>query len=186
MLTTKIDAGSEFPEIEVKKPDGSKVKLIETAPGEGEADGRGERWQIVVVYRGKHCPICTRFLKDLSSAVGEFKELKTDIVAVSADSLEQLQQHIESDLSDVTVPLYCEMQMEDMKRLGLYLSDPASESETDHTFAEPALFVIRPDSKVQLVEIANGPFIRPNIGLLLKGLKYIIENNYPIRGTHQS
>lgn len=186
MLTTKIDAGSEFPEIEVKKPDGSAVQLVETAPGEGEADGRGERWQIVVVYRGKHCPICTRFLKDLSSAVGEFNALNTDIVAVSADSVEQLQQHIESDLSDVSLPLYCDIQLQDMKRLGLYLSEPVNDSETDHTFAEPALFVIRPDSKVQLVDIANGPFIRPNISLLLKGLKFIRENDYPVRGTHQA
>ncbi|BDX04795.1 redoxin domain-containing protein [Planctobacterium marinum] len=183
MLTTKIDAGSTFPDVTVKQMDGSESSLIVGPPKNGEPDTRGGRWTIVVFYRGKHCPICTRFLKDLSSAQNEFKALNMDIVAVSGDSNEQLQEHVEDSLSEVSFPLFCELSVEDMKRLGLYISEPVSDTETDHKFSEPALVVINPDSQVQLVEIASGPFMRPNIGLLLKGLKYTVENNYPIRGT---
>lgn len=57
--------------------------------------------------------------------------------------------------------------------------------ETDHRFPEPALFVVNPDGVLQLVDVANAPFLRPDLDRLVRGLGFVIEKNDPIRGTHQ-
>ncbi|MDG2609875.1 thioredoxin peroxidase, partial [Vibrio parahaemolyticus] len=69
-----------------------------------------------------------------------------------------------------------------------YISEPRSEKETDHLFAEPGLFVVNSKGQVQLVDISNGPFARPDLEVLLSGLAFIRnpENDYPIRGTYQA
>ena len=75
--------------------------------------------------------------------------------------------------------------LEQMQDLGLYISIPRSEKETDHDFAEPGLFVINSDGQVQVVDISNNPFARPDLEVFVSGLEWIRapENNYPIRGT---
>lgn len=59
------------------------------------------------------------------------------------------------------------------------------EKETDHPFPEPALFVVRPDGKLQIVNVANAPFVRPDLETLVGGLGFVIANDYPIRGIRQ-
>ena len=70
-----------------------------------------------------------------------------------------------------------------MKQLGLYISHPRSAEETDHPFAEPGLFVINDSGTVQVVDISNNPFVRPELEALTSGLAWIRKNTYPIRGT---
>jgi hypothetical protein len=74
-----------------------------------------------------------------------------------------------------------------MQTLGLYISNPRSDQETDHPFAEPGLFVINSDGDVQVVDLSNNPFVRPDLLTLVNGLKWIRnpDNNYPIRGTYK-
>ena len=71
-----------------------------------------------------------------------------------------------------------------MQRLGLYISDPRSPEETDQPFAEPGLFVINPAGNLQIVDISNAPFSRPDLDGILGGLTFIQQKDYPIRGTH--
>jgi hypothetical protein len=70
-----------------------------------------------------------------------------------------------------------------MRALGLYISEPRSPQETDRPFPEPGLFIVNPHSKVQIIDISNAPFARPDLNSVLKGLKFIQEKQYPIRGT---
>jgi len=79
-------------------------------------------------------------------------------------------------------PVAYDMTVPQMRDLGLYISEPRSAQETDRPFAEPAVFVINPESKLQVVDISNAPFARPDLASLLAGLKFIQEENYPIRG----
>ena len=44
---------------------------------------RAGRW--LVVYRGKHCPICRTYLKTLDGLLDEFKAIGTTVMAVSTD-----------------------------------------------------------------------------------------------------
>ncbi len=173
--SVKLKAGEPFPVISATQVDGSQVVL-------GKPQG-GATWQAVFVYRGKHCPLCTKYLNELEGYKQAFAEAGVDIVAVSADSKAQLEEHKQK--LEVSFPLAYGLSEEQMKQLGLYISLPRSEQETDHNFAEPGLFVVNEHGNLHVVDISNNPFVRPEPGALSRGLAWIRnpDNNYPIRGT---
>lgn len=176
MKAEKIKAGAIFPEIELPLIGGGSAIL-----GMPE---RGYDWKMVVVYRGRHCPLCTRYLNQLEQLKHEFNKLGVDIIAISADSQAQLENHLEE--LEVSYPIAYALNIEQMQALGLYISEPRSEQETDHIFAEPGLFVINEEGRVQVVDISNGPFVRPELEILVSGISFIRnpDNHYPIRGTY--
>ena len=128
--------------------------------------------------------MCTRYLNQLEGFVAELAEIGVDVAAVSGDSPEQLARH--RDKLDATFPLFHGLSVAQMTELGLYISDPRSPQETDHPFSEPGLFVINEHGTLQVIDISNNPFVRPELKTLVSGLRWIRdpENNYPIRGTH--
>lgn len=75
-----------------------------------------------------------------------------------------------------------------MQKLGLYISDPRSEQETDHAFAESGLFVVNEQGTIQVIDLSNNPFVRPELTVLANGLAWIRnpENNHPVRRMHRS
>lgn len=175
MPTDKLPAGSQFPHLIVRQLGGGELTL--GTPQEG-CD-----WQMVVVYRGSHCPMCTNYLKELETLLPEFQALGVDIVAVSADP-----EHKAADQIALVQPGYrvgFDLGLDQMHRLGLYVSDPRSARETDRPFAEPGIFVVNADGQVQVTDISNAPFARPDLKTLLGGLRFIRnpDNNYPIRGA---
>ncbi|GAB5381442.1 MAG: peroxiredoxin-like family protein [Aliiglaciecola sp.] len=182
MPTTKPTAGSQFPPVLVRTEDNREVMLVEVKSDPAESKRNSDEWTMVVVYRGQHCPLCTNFLNALETMSGSFMGIKVNIIAVSADSAEQLKKNKENDLV-VSFPVFHSLQLDDMRNLGLYISKPRNENETDHPFAEPGLFVLNEKNQIQLVDISNGPVARPNIDQLYQGLKFVRENGYPIRGT---
>ena len=173
-MSNKINAGGVFPSMKVTALDGSEHDL---------SSREGDRWKMVVVYRGRHCPMCTRYLNNLEAHIERLGEIGVDVVAVSGDSRDQLQEHMEK--LEVSIPLYYGLTLEQMQELGVYISFPRSPQETDHPFPEPGLFVINSDGQVQVVDLSNNPFVRPEPEVLTNGLAWIRdpENNYPIRGT---
>jgi peroxiredoxin len=46
-MPTKLKAGAAMPQ----------MKLAKVGGGTAEIGGRRDKWQVVVVYRGRHCPI---------------------------------------------------------------------------------------------------------------------------------
>lgn len=177
MNTQKLHAGDSFPTLPVLDDSGTAVDISKPT---GDAD-----WQMVVVYRGRHCPLCTKFLNALAGYRDRLAAIGVDIAAVSADSQEQLDEH--RARLEVNFPLYHGLTFEQMQTLGLYISIPRSAEETDHNFAEPGLFVINGDGALQVADLSNNPFSRPDLEILVSGLEWIRapENNYPIRGTFQ-
>lgn len=174
MTTTKLMAGDVFPQITVKSLDGTDVTLGQPT--------EGTDWQMIVIYRGRHCPMCTKYLNKLERFKEQLFDIKIDLVAVSGDSKEQLESHLEE--IDASFPIYFGLSLEQMKELGLYISIPRNEQETDHNFAEPAHFVLNEKGQIQVADISNIPFARPELSTLVSGLAWVRENNYPIRGTY--
>lgn len=173
----KLSSGTKFPEIDVQiLNDGTKLL------GKPE---NGHDWKLVVVYRGQHCPICTKYLNQLETVKESFNNIGVDVIAVSGDSKEQLESHLQK--LDISFSIAYGLTIEQMKTLGVYISDPRSEKETDHPFAEPGLFVINAEGDIHIVDISNAPFARPELEALADGLAFIRnpENNYPIRGMHR-
>tara|TARA_R110002124_G_scaffold253361_1_gene418800 strand:- start:691 stop:1227 length:537 start_codon:yes stop_codon:yes gene_type:complete len=175
MSSQKTPAGSLFPALTVSKLGGGELTL-------GAPQSRHD-WQMIVVYRGRHCPVCTTYLKQLETLLPEFHALGVDVVAVSADP-----EHKASDqigLVQPSFPIGYDLSLDQMHGLGLYVSDPRSAEENDRPFAEPGIFVVNAEGQVQVTDISNAPFARPDLKSLLGGLGFIRnpENNYPIRGA---
>ena len=174
MKQQKILAGSTFPTVAVEGLNGPTDDIGQPR--------NGAEWKMVVVYRGRHCPLCTKYLNRLEAYKDPLQEIGIDLEAASGDSRAQLESHLEK--LEVSFPLYYGLTVEQMQSLGLYISHPRSEKETDHPFAEPGLFVINARGEVQVVDISNNPFVRPDIEQMYSGLKWIREHDYPIRGTY--
>lgn len=174
MLSTKLAAGELFPEIIVNADENAPVNISRP---KSEYD-----WQMILVYRGRHCPLCTKYLNELEHYLGRLNKLKIGLAVVSADTKEQSVDHLRK--LRITYPLYYGLTLEQMKLLGLYISYPRSPEETDHLFPEPGLFIINESNQIQFIDISNTPFARPDLEGLVKGLEYIREKKYPIRGTY--
>ena len=163
-------AGATMPVMTTEKVGGGQISI-------GTADG----WQVVFVYRGKHCPLCRRYLRELNSQLEEFGSIGMDLVVVSADTREKAEKEVEEE--GWRFPVGYGLTMEQMHELGVYISEPRSAEETDRPFAEPGLFVVNPDHKMQVIDISNAPAARPALSILLLGLKFIMKNGLPVRGT---
>src|SRR5918994_2410658 len=170
MAPVKLQSGSDMPRLSVPKVGGGKLTL-----------GAGEDWQMVVVYRGKHCPICRTYLKTLDGLLDEFKAIKTDVIAVSGDPQEMAERERRDEGWRFSVAYG--LTTDQMRTLGLYISEPRSPQETDRPFPEPGLFLVNPQGKIQIVDVSNAPFARPDLKSVLQGLRFIQEKQYPIRGT---
>lgn len=178
MNTNKLAAGDKFPRINVKTLNGEEVIL--------GVPKNGATWQLVVVYRGKHCPLCTKYLAAIAEMKDAFLDAGVDIVAVSADTKEKAKEQAQDKLG-LTFDVGYDLSIEQMQELGLYISNPRSPEETDRPFAEPGVFVVNEDFNLHVVDISNNPFVRPELNALLSGLNWIRDpsNNYPIRGTYK-
>jgi len=172
MNSQKPDAGSVLPQFSVVSVDtGARLEI----------GGSSEKWQLIIVYRGRHCGRCKKYLNILENVQSAWYAAGFDVVAVSADSREKAQ----LDVAEFgwTFPVACELKEDDMRRLGVYISDPLSPDEADARFAEPAVFCLRPDGVIQIVALSNGPAARPDLTELLDGMIFNVENDRPARGT---
>ena len=141
--------------------------------------GPRDNWTLLVVYRGKHCPRCKKYLNILNGMRADWAEAGFDIAVVSADNLEKAQ----SDQKEFgwDFALGYDLTEGQMAQLGVYVTEPLSSSEADRRFAEPGTFVIRPDGS--LLSISNGPSARPDLVELLDGMIFTKQNDRPPRGT---
>ena len=169
MTATKMAAGEKFPPMQWNALSGEPID---------PASGKG--WRALIVYRGKHCPLCKNYLGTLNEMLDEFKAANIEVAAVSADPKEKA----EAEVAECgwKFPVGYDLKPEQMRQLGLYVSDPRSPQETDRQFSEPGVFVLNPDGNAQIIDISNAPFARPDLKSLLKGLQFVMSKDYPIRG----
>jgi peroxiredoxin len=171
MAPQKLRAGADMPKLSLPRVGGGNMEIGAGGPG----------WKMVVVYRGKHCPICRTYLKTLDGLLDEFNAANTEVVAVSGDPREKAETETQDEGWRFSVGY--DLTVDQMRTLGLYVSEPRSPQETDRPFPEPGLFVVNPHGKIQVIDISNAPFARPDLAGVLRGLKFIQEKDYPIRGT---
>lgn len=171
-----LEAGQAFPTMTAERLGGGQVTL--GTPSDGFD------WQMVVVYRGLHCPICKKYLAKLEELAPQYHAEGIEVVAVSGDPEEKAQAMV--DEKELTLPMGYGLSIAQMRTLGLYVSDPRSAKETDRPFPEPGLFVINEKGNVQILDVSNAPFARPELEGILNGIKFIRANDYPVRGTHSA
>lgn len=151
------------------------------AVGGGEvAPAAAGGWRMLIVYRGRHCPLCKGYLNALEEMSDAFASAGVSLAALSADSREKA----EADVAEHgwSFPVGYDLSPDDMRTLGLFVSDPLSPREADRPFAEPGLFVINPGGATQIIDVSNAPFARPDLKGVLDGLRFVQARGYPVRG----
>lgn len=175
MTSRKLAAGSVFPAIRLPVLGGGKRDISKPRDGLD--------WMLVIVYRGKHCPLCTKYLRELDATLSDLNALGVDVIAVSADNqpraaaqMVEVSPHFDVAYG-LTVP--------QMQELGLYVSGPRNGMDVETPFAEPGLFVIDEAGALQITDISNVPFSRPDLEWIAKGIGFRRGpmKNAPINGT---
>ncbi|UYV38399.1 redoxin family protein [Rhodobacteraceae bacterium D3-12] len=162
MTSRKLAAGSAFPAI--------TLPMLGRQPRDISRPGDGFDWMLIVVYRGKHCPLCTRYLQQLNDVLPDLNALGVDVVAVSADS----ETRATSQMAEVSPAFGVAygLTVPQMQGLGLYISDPRNGTDVEAPFAEPGLFVLNEDRVLQITDISNVPFARPDLTWIAKGIGF--------------
>lgn len=138
-------------------------------------------WSMLVVYRGRHCPRCKPYLSKLSGLLDGFAELNTTVTVTSADPEDRAS--ADRDAFGWQFDLGHSLSLDDMAKLSLFVSDPTGPQETDRPFAEPGLFVVNPDGLLQVVGLSNAASCRPDLDVVLDGIRGIQTRGLPIRGV---
>ena len=168
-----LKPGQTVPDLELPLTIDARFQLSAQQP---------DAFTMLVFYRGKHCPICKRYLTELGGRLDDFTRRGINVFAISMDSEERAQvTHSEWDTGDL--PIAWNLSEDAAREWGLYISQKREESDEPATFSEPGLFLIRPDRTLYFAVTQNAPFTRPPLDELLTGIDYVLENGYPVRGT---
>lgn len=171
-MPTTPAAGVAAPDLKVRLIIGTEWDLSQQDP---------KAFTMINVYRGLHCPLCQQYLTTLKGLYDRFIDKGVEVLNVSMDGEDRARKaHEDWGLGDIPMGYgLTEAQAADW---GLYLSEAIKEDEAE-VFAEPGLFLVRPDGTLYLVAVSNSPFARPDLEALLDRIDFIVEEDYPARGT---
>ncbi|MCC4213009.1 peroxiredoxin-like family protein [Leeuwenhoekiella parthenopeia] len=161
----------EVPQLDLNLINGTRWELSKQKP---------ERFTLVLFYRGLHCPICKKQLKEFTSKLSDFEERGVNVIAVSMDSEKRAKLSAEK-WETGNLPIAYELTEDKAREWGLYISHAIKEGEPK-VFSEPGLFLINPDGTLYSSIIQTMPFARPDLDGLLKGIDFIKKEEYPARG----
>jgi peroxiredoxin len=139
-----------------------------------------DTFTMLVFYRGFHCPICKSWLGDLDKRLSDFSGLGVDVVAASCDD-ETRALKARSDWNLQNLPIAYGLGIPAARQWGLYISRSIKDSEPA-AFAEPGVFLVRPDRTLYAAIVATMPFARPHFDEILSAVRFIKEMGYPPRG----
>lgn len=149
------------------------------------ADQSPENFTMVVFYRGLHCPICGKYLKDLDTKLADFAKRGVNVVVVSSDD-EDRATEAKAKWELENIHLGYGLDLDTAREWGLYISTSngmtSSGYEEPAVFSEPGLFLVRPDGTLYFGTVQTMPFARPAFDQILGALDFVIAKNYPARG----
>ena len=159
------------PELDLATLDGGQFRISERRP---------KAFTMIVFYRGLHCPICKPYLRDLDRKLEEFENRDVDVIAVSTDTRERAARSKE-EWELARLPIGYGLEIAKAREWGLFISRGIKESEPAE-FAEPGLFLVRPDGTLYAASVQSMPFARPHFSDVLAAVDFITKNAYPPRG----
>lgn len=164
------------PDLDLPTAAGGRWRLREQQP---------EHFTLLVFYRGLHCPICAKQLRDLHARLADFRERGVNVVAVSSDDRERAERTLEEWRLD-GLDLAYGLSPERARAWGLFLSRGRGTTSTGveepELFSEPALYLVRPDRTLYFGSSQTMPFARPDFRSILGAVDYVLANDYPARG----
>ena len=147
-----------------------------------------ERFDLIVFYRGLHCPICAKYLLELERLAPEFAKRGVRIVAVSSDEAERAQAMADKVKAD-GMQIGYGLSLGNARQWGLYISASRGKTsigiEEPALFSEPGVFLVRPDGTLYYGAVQTMPFARPQFQDLLGAIDFAIAHDYPPRGEYE-
>ena len=135
---------------------------------------------MIVVYRGLHCPVCKTCLGELDSKLPEFAKRGVNVVAVSTDSQDRADK-AKSEWSLANLKLGFGLTIAEARAWQLYISSSIREAEPAQ-FSEPGLFLVKPDGTLFYSSRSSAPWGRPPLDQILRGIDIATERKMPARG----
>lgn len=146
-----------------------------------------EKFDLLVFYRGLHCPICTKYLLELERLEPEFRQRGVRVTAISSDSRERSTQMAEK-VNATGVKFAYGLGLQTARDFGLYISESIGKSslgiEEPARFSEPGVFLVSPDATLYYGAVQTMPFARPQFQDLLAAVDFSIAKSYPARGEY--
>ncbi len=149
------------------------------------SDRKPENFTMVVVYRGLHCPICSGYIGDLDKKLDDFAKRGVEVIALSSDDRERAEEAKRKwGLDNLTVGF--DLSLDKAREWGLYISSGRGKTSTGveepALFAEPGIFLVRPDGTLYFASVQTMPFARPRFEDILPALDFVVQKDYPARG----
>ncbi|MFM7331016.1 MAG: peroxiredoxin-like family protein [Brachymonas sp.] len=147
----------------------------------------GEKFDLIVFYRGLHCPLCAKYLLELERLVGDFAARGVKVLAVSSDNEERGRDMAEKVQAKGLTFAYG-LSLKSARQWGLYISTSRGKTsigiEEPALFSEPGVFIVRPDGTLYYGAVQTMPFARPGFQDLLGAIDFAISKDYPARGEY--
>ena len=151
----------------------------------GEAPGTP--FDMLVFYRGLHCPVCVKYLGELERLAPEFRQRGVQPVAISVDDEDRARQ-MAGKVGAGTLKVGYGLDLSTARNWGLYLSESRGKTSTgvEETaiFNEPGVFLVRPDGTLYYAAVQSMPFARPGVQDLLSAIDFAVSKDYPARGEY--
>jgi peroxiredoxin len=147
----------------------------------------GERFDLVVFYRGLHCPICAKYLLELERLAPDYAQRGVQVVAVSSDDETRARQMAEK-VKAAGVRFGYGLSLKSARQWGLYISTSRGATsigiDEPALFSEPGVFLVRPDGTLYYGAVQTMPFARPQFHDLLGAIDFAVAKDYPARGEY--
>ena len=164
------------PSLEFDTVDGARWSLAAQTP---------QHFTMIVFYRGLHCPVCRRYTSELNGMIDEFDKRGVSTVIASSDPKDRAEQ-AQSQWGLARLRVGYGVSIESARQWGLYISSGRGATsagvEEPAQFAEPGLFLVKPDQTLYWALISTMPFARPHFGEIAQAIDFVVSKNYPARG----
>jgi peroxiredoxin len=147
----------------------------------------GDKFDLLVFYRGLHCPICAKYLMELERLAPEFASRGVQVVAISSDT-EERGKAMADKVKASGVKFAHGLSLRSAREWGLYISTSRGTTsigiEEPELFSEPGVFIVRPDGTLYYGAAQTMPFARPQFQDLLGAIDFAVAKDYPARGEY--
>lgn len=148
----------------------------------------GDRFDLLVFYRGLHCPLCASYLRELEKLAGDFAARGVNILAISSD-VESRAAQMADKIKAKQLRFAYDLPLASARAWGLYISTSRGVTsiglEEPALFSEPGVFIVRPDGTLYYGAVQTMPFARPSFTDLLMAIDFSMKHDYPARGEYQ-
>lgn len=145
----------------------------------------GEKFDLIVFYRGLHCPICAKYLLELERLSPEFASRGVQVLAVSSDD-EARGKEMSEKVKASGTKFGHSLSLRSARQWGLYISASRGKTsigiEEPALFSEPGVFLVRPDGTLYYGAVQTMPFARPQFQDLIGAIDFAVAKDYPARG----